>query len=314
MQNNYKVVFIGGLSLGSKILDCFLANSNIEVGLLYELQLDSHEKVTYDLMTNKIENRSVKYKCCKKLDGQDIKNIVAYKPDYIFVVNWRTLFDNKLLTASKLGTIGIHASDLPKYRGFAPINWAIINDEKEIGISVFYLDKEVDSGDIIEKSFIKIDEEDDINSLNIKVENEYLELFKKIISNFDNIKKTKQIGVPTYTCKRKPEDGYIDFSNYTAREIFNLVRALTYPYPMAFLKFKDEYIFVNKVKVKTDKKYVGIIPGRVVLVDNNKETVDILCKDGYIVELKEVFRSKSFIYDIPKFIKPNCIFKFGDTV
>ena len=58
MQNNYKVVFIGGLSLGSKILDCFLANSDIEVGLLYELQLDSHEKVTYDLMANKIENRT----------------------------------------------------------------------------------------------------------------------------------------------------------------------------------------------------------------------------------------------------------------
>ncbi len=314
MQNNYKVVFIGGLSLGSKILDCFLANSDIEVGLLYELQLDTHEKVTYDLMSSKIENSLVKYKCCKKLDEQDVENIIEYKPDYIFVVNWRTLFDNKLLTASKFGTIGIHASDLPKYRGFAPINWAIINDEKEIGISVFYLDKEVDSGDIIEKSFIKIDEEDDINSLNIKVENEYLKLFNKIINNFDKLEKTKQTGLPTYTCKRKPEDGYIDFSKHTAREIFNLVRALTFPYPMAFFKFKDEYIFVNKVKLKTEKKYIGVIPGRVISIDNNMGTVDILCKDGYVLELKEIFQTKSFIYDIPSFIKPNHIFKFGDTV
>ena len=89
-----------------------------------------------------------KVRLISKSDFSDIKND---KPDYFIVVNWRTVFPDQLLDIPKKYAIGIHASDLPKYRGFAPVNWALINNEKILGCSIFCLGKEVDTGDILLK-------------------------------------------------------------------------------------------------------------------------------------------------------------------
>ena len=315
MQNKKKIVFIGGQYLGSSIFEEFLLARNIDIGLVYELELDEHEVENFITIADTIETNQYicKYKRCKKINLHDLSNIEKYKPDYIFVINWRTLFDDKLLNMSKYGVIGIHASDLPKYRGFSPINWAIINGENKIGISIFYLDKEVDSGNIIKKNYIDILENDDIASVIEKVKEKYIDMFRGLLSNLKSIKSISQKGEITYTSKRRPEDGMIDFNLKDSLDIYNLIRALKHPYPMAFFKYKNNFIFVNDAKIKKCKNYVGIIPGRIVFINKVNGHVDILCRDGYILELIEVFKSEALYNKAPIFFKPLEILNFGDT-
>lgn len=315
MQNKKKIVFIGGQELGSKIFSVFLDSKNIEIGLIYELKLDNHEPENFKTIKKRIDEVSLKckYKKCKLIKELDINEIEKYNPDYIFVINWRTIFSEKLLSIPKYGTIGIHASDLPKYRGFAPVNWAIINGEKNIAITIFYLDKNVDTGEIIQKEYIDILYKDDINSMMKKVKYKYYQMFEKLVLNLNNIKSKKQVGNVTYTCKRKPEDGEINFLFQDSLSIYNLIRSLTYPYPMAFCKLNEKYIFINKAKIKKDKKYVGVIPGRVVSINKDSGSIDILCKDGYILEIIQIHISKTFEYKKEEFINPAKVVKFGDT-
>lgn len=314
MQNKIKVVFIGGQKLGSSIFNIFANSNMIDIGLVYELELDTHEIKDYMPIDEKIKNKNIlcKYKCTKRLTSNDIDNINEYKPDYIFVINWRTIFDNKLLKIAKYGTIGIHASDLPKYKGFAPINWALINGENKLGISIFYLVDEVDCGDIIQKEYINILDSDDIHSLFSKVELEYINMFKILLPNLDSIQAKKQIGISSYTCKRKPEDGKIDFNILNSRSIYNLIRALKYPFPMAFFKFNKKYIFINNAEIIEEKKYIGIVSGRIVAV--NDGSINVLCNDGYVLKINEVSVSEVLIPKKVNFIKPSEIFSFGDTL
>lgn len=311
MQNKHKVVFIGGQKLGSNIFDIFLKNKNIEVGLIFEMKLDDHEVQDYTSIYDKLstKDKSSKYHTCKLLNKNDILKIKKYNPDFIFVINWRTIFSNEILDIPKYGSIGIHSSDLPKYRGFAPINWAIINGEKKLGLSVFYLDKEVDNGDIIAKKFIKIKRDDDINMVIKKVEKKYIKIFKNLLSDLSSIVGEAQVGIPTYTCKRKPLDSYIDFDKLNSNEIHNLIRALVYPYPMAFFNYQGKKIFINKAKLITDKQYIGIIPGRIISINKSTGSVSVLCKDGYAIEILEVADN-----DNENFLKPSAILKFSDTL
>ena len=311
MQSKHKIVFIGGQKLGSNIFDIFLDNKNIEVGLIYEMKLDDHEIQDYVSIYDKLDNEDKinNYNTCKVLTKKDILKIEKYNPDFIFVINWRTIFSNDILDIPKYGSIGIHSSDLPKYRGFAPINWAIINGEKEIGVSVFFLDKEVDNGDIIAKKIVKIKKNDNINTVIEKVERKYIKIFNNLLSDLSSIVAIPQIGIPTYTCKRKPNDSNIDFNKLNSFQIYNLIRALVYPYPMAFFKYENNTIYINKVKLIRDKKYVGIIPGRVVGINKLTGSVSVLCKDGYIIEILEIL-----INNKKDFFKPSGILKFSDTL
>src|SRR5262249_37319264 len=146
--------------------------------------------------------------------------IRALEPDVILVIGWTQLLKDELLRMPKLACLGFHASLLPRYRGRAPINWALIYGEKVTGNSMITLEPEADTGDIVHKREIPITDEDDCNTLYQKVGQTEVEMLEAVMPQLRKgiVPRTKQDNsIATVMPKRRPKDGIIDW-NRTSHE------------------------------------------------------------------------------------------------
>lgn len=214
----------------------------------------------------------------KLKDPQFLETLKSLNADLQIVVAFRML-PEVVWNMPPMGTLNLHGSLLPQYRGAAPINWAIINGEKITGVTTFKLKHEIDTGDVLLSEEIKIEEEENAGTLHDKMKEIGAEvLFKTVLSLAENnIQEKPQSNLNikhapkifTETCK-------IDWSK-TAEEIHNLIRGLS-PYPAAFT-FLDE----KKLKVFSAKKEINtpqVNPG---LFDTDGKTfLRYACADGYI--------------------------------
>jgi methionyl-tRNA formyltransferase len=141
---------------------------------------------------------------------------------------------------------GIHASLLPKYRGGAPLVWAIINGEKTTGVSLFYFDQGVDTGDVIAQKKIEISDTDDIRTVYEKATLAAVDVLRE---SLPLIREGQAPRIPqdhanaTIFPQRKPEDGLIDWTR-TPDEIRNFIRAQTRPYPGAFTVLEGKKVTI----------------------------------------------------------------------
>jgi methionyl-tRNA formyltransferase len=178
--------------------------------------------------------------------------IQSLEPDLLLVVGWTQLLKPDLLRVPKLACLGFHASLLPKYRGRAPVNWAIINGEKITGNSMITLEPEADTGDIVAQRTIPITDEDDCNTIYQKVGQTEVEMLDEVLPLIQRgiLPRTNQDdSLATVMPKRRPEDGLIDW-NRSSREIYNWVRALTEPYPGAFSFANGERVWIWKAQIE----------------------------------------------------------------
>lgn len=221
---------------------------------------------------------------------EDIINLINYheNTDYIITLGYRKMIPDNVLKLSKIASLGTHFSPLPKYRGFAPLNWVLINGEKETAVNLFYLDKEVDSGDIIDREVVPISEEDDINILFQKCLYSFEIILRRTIPTLEkgfisgNAQDSKDA---TYTCARNPEDGLVDW-NWSAESIYNITRALTYPYPGAFTFINNNKLYIWSCEEYRTPKYSGRINGKVIKILKGVGVV-VLCGTGAVL-LKNV--------------------------
>lgn len=214
-------------------------------------------------------------------------------PDLLFAVGWRYLLPACVFERPRLGSWIFHDSLLPRFRGFAPTVWAMINGEQQAGATLFRLSTEhhdVDSGPILDQSAVPIGPEDDISKVMQRVTQTYLDLLERNLSTLLNgtARPTEQDeSLATYTCKRVPEDARIDWRR-TAREIHNLIRASSRPYPGAFAELNGERITIWRAAPVEGRRYVGAVPGRVIERRHGQGVV-VLTGDGALL-LAEVQR------------------------
>lgn len=178
-----------------------------------------------------------------------IEELSALMPDIIVVVAYGKILSTQILRLPRHGCINVHASLLPKYRGAAPIQWAIMNGEKKTGVTTMFMDEGLDTGDILLQEEVEIADHDNADTLSKRLADTGASLLLKSIKGLEmgHIKPFPQIGTPSYAPPLKKEDGRLDWSK-TAIEIFNLVRAL-YPWPSAYCYLNKERIKIIKVKV-----------------------------------------------------------------
>ena len=172
--------------------------------------------------------------------------IRARAPDVLLVVGWTQLLKAEVLRVPKLACLGFHASLLPKYRGRAPVNWAIINGETATGNTLIVLEPEADTGDIVAQRRIEITEEDDCRTIYQKVGQTEVEMLEEVLPMVQRgiLPRRKQDdSEATIMPKRRPEDGRIDWKRST-REIYNWIRALTQPYPGAFSVLNGQNVWI----------------------------------------------------------------------
>jgi methionyl-tRNA formyltransferase len=165
-----------------------------------------------------------------------IRRVSELQPDFVFSFYYRSMLGAPLLHAARRGALNMHGSLLPKYRGRAPVNWAILRGERESGATLHYMVERVDAGDIVDSQAVPILLDDDAREVYGKVtvaaETVLARSLRALIAG--NAPRRPQPIVPgEYFGRRRPEDGRIDWSR-PALEIHNLVRAVAPPFPGAF--------------------------------------------------------------------------------
>jgi methionyl-tRNA formyltransferase len=218
-----------------------------------------------------------------------IEELQSLKADLFVVVAFRML-PEIVWNMPPLGTINLHASLLPQYRGAAPINWVIINGEKETGLTTFKLQHEIDTGNILLQQKMPIHDNENAGSLHDRMMNAGGDLLLKTLKELEEgkLQEVQQNDIKIYTehsLKHAPkiftETCKIDW-NKSTNEIYNLIRGLS-PYPAAFtfLEGKKLKIFAAD-KEKTDKI---IEPGKI--FTDNKSFLKFATNDGFI-SVKEI--------------------------
>lgn len=215
---------------------------------------------------------------------EDYQKILEVKPDIIITCAYGQIIPKILLEYPKKGCINVHASLLPKYRGGSPIHKAIINGEEVTGITIMYMDEGMDTGDMIAKRKIKIEETDNVGSLHEKLSILGKDLLKEIlpsILNGTNKREKQPESLKSYAFNIKREEEHLNFSQ-KGKEIINQIRGLN-PWPTAnFHIFKEEYKILEAYFKPKKTKTPSIV------TEITKETIGITCQDGiiYITKLK----------------------------
>lgn len=199
-------------------------------------------------------------------DPESAAWIRSRQPDVVLVVGWTQLLRTEVLEIPKLACLGFHASLLPKYRGRAPVNWAIIHGETETGNTMIVLEPGADEGDIVAQRRVPILDEDDCGTVYQRIAQTEVEMLREVLPLIRSgilPRRRQEPGQATVMPKRRPEDGKIDWTR-PARGVYDWIRALTHPYPGAFTFAGSKKLWVWKARAASGSPRAAGRPGEVV--------------------------------------------------
>lgn len=283
-----RIVFMGTPEFAFPSLELFLRSEHQVVGVV--TQPDKPKGRGLKLSASPVKEFAEKQNI-KVLTPEDLKSDGFYqalselKPDLIAVVAFRIL-PERIFSLPPFGTINLHASLLPKYRGAAPINWAIIKGEKKTGVTTFFIGKKVDTGEIILQREVEIEPDETYGELSLKLSQAGAEVLLKTIDLIekgemktypqDNLEASQAPKITDELCK-------IDWSR-PAEELNNLIRGVS-PTPGAFTFFRGKILKIYKTE-KVPEKNDSSEPGIIISADKSK---GILVQTGRgILKLKEL--------------------------
>ena len=234
-----------------------------------------------------------------------IEEIKKIQPDVICVVAYGKILPKEILEIPKLGCINVHGSLLPKYRGAAPIQWAVLNGDKTTGVTTMYMDVGMDTGDMILKEETEIGENETTGELWQRLAQIGANL---LVKTLEQIKSGDAPKIPqgsdfTMAPMLNKEMSKIDWNNKTAKEIKNLVRALN--------PIMGTYSYLGGKKIKFWKvdalaSYNPNIDNGTVIKADSKEGLYIKAKDG-IVKIMEIQGENAKRMSVQEFLRGNKI-------
>ncbi len=236
----------------------------------------------------------------KLKDESFIDQLKEFTPELIVVVAFRIL-PEIVFELPKLGTINLHGSLLPKYRGAAPINWAIINGEKETGVTTFFIKKQVDTGNIIDSLSIPIGDTMTAGELHDVMADVGAELLVKTCRSIEcgdvNTKKQEN-GDVTSAPKIFRQDCLVNF-NQPVKKVHDFIRGLS-PYPSAHTNLQGKMFKLYNSNVFDQKSKSILQPGSILRIDKN--TIIIQCNPGTISIAKVQLEGKRKM-DVSDFLR-----------
>ena len=197
---------------------------------------DPHEEIWWRSCAELAARHGVPVHTIDGADAQLAEIVGEAKPDVIYSFYYRYLIPESVLAMARLGAFNMHGSLLPAYRGRAPVNWMLVRGEHDAGVTLHQMVARADAGDIVGQRSVAIDDSDNALTLYRKLVPLGVELINEMhprIVAGNPPRRKMDISKGSYFGRRKPEDGRIDW-RWPARRIFNLVRAVTHPYPGAF--------------------------------------------------------------------------------
>lgn len=264
VRENYKISFAA-------------ANPDKPQGRDKKLEFPPVKKAALELGIPVIQHPSVKTE-------EAIQDILSYEADIYIVFAFGSIIPRKIFDHPKGGTVNLHGSLLPQFRGASPVQAAILAGYKETGVTLQYITEELDAGDIVSSAKVPIADDDNFETLLNKISLSGTELILSLLKNFTG---KKAPAVPQYHsqatfCRKiKPEDRKLNFSK-SAEELHNQVRAFN-PGNICFTSFREKR--VNVYRTRISEKREGKI-GSFTAID--KKTPGIICGDGRVLILEEL--------------------------
>ncbi|MEP7254686.1 MAG: methionyl-tRNA formyltransferase [Ferruginibacter sp.] len=239
----------------------------------------------YKLLEETANTYHIEFIKDRNINSDLIKNhLIKVKPDLIIAAHLRKILQKEIFSQATRGAINVHPSLLPKYRGLSPQHQAILHGDDESGVTVHYIDSDVDTGEIILQKRFPVSKDDYILNVQVKM----LDIYKKIVvealallkdASFKPIK--QDLTLVSYFGPFKKIDREIDLSK-SRQEVYRLIRAVSLPYKGAF--YKNYTIWVAKVpdlstetELKNKYKDVGFY------FDKAADEIIIRLKDGFLV-------------------------------
>jgi methionyl-tRNA formyltransferase len=231
-----RILFFGYSEVGYECLSLLLERGDNVVALITHAD-NPDEKIWFKTPAIAAREKAIPVFTPENVNTPEwIDRVVALRPDLILSVYYRNMITSKILAVPPLGAFNLHGSLLPKYRGRAPINWAVLHGEPRIGMTLHRMVKSADAGAIVDQEGVDIGPRDTAEQAFRKV----LPCARRVLARqidpllAGTARETPQDeSQATYFGGRKPEDGRITWAQ-TSVQIFNLIRAVTDPYPGAF--------------------------------------------------------------------------------
>lgn len=285
MDKVKKILFIGSKKIGVTVLEKLYELSPKSIIGIMTIDDSSDTRTVFQELFHFANKYSIPLYVAESKPASE-KIIKKINPDLCFVVGWYWLITESMLSSVPGGFIGIHNSLLPKYRGGAPLVWSLINDEKEVGLSIFSFSQGMDDGRIWVQKKVLVEISDFISDVLIKIEKETIlalqEVYLKILSG--DIEPVEQNhNSATYCSQRQSSDGIINW-NLSSKKIYNFIRAQSDPYPGAFSYYNGNQCIVWKAKM-FDEVYYGI-PGQILQIAN--DGIYVSCGDQSALILEEI--------------------------
>ena len=280
----------------------FMGTPDFAVASLKRLVEDGHDICGVFTQPDKPKNRGHKlafspvkeyalsknltvYQPLKMRDGEAMSIVEALAPELIVVAAYGKILPEDILNYPKYGSINVHSSLLPKYRGAAPINWAILDGEAETGVSIMYMAKELDAGDVILQKATAIGEDEDALALTTRLAELGAEALAEAVEGLKNgtASRTPQDGSKqTYASMLSKEMSPIDWSR-PAHAVDCQVRGLI-PWPCASTELAGQRFKVYRTELGRETEKA---PGTILAA--GKKGIEVACGDGrslYITELQ----------------------------
>lgn len=239
------------------------------------------------------------YQPIKVRDPEFVEVLKTLEPEVIVVVAFGQIIPKSILDIPRYGCINVHASLLPKYRGAAPIQWAVLNGEKESGVTIMYMDTGLDTGDMLSKVIVPLEQEETAGSLFEKLSTAgakaLVDILPQLESGSVQPEKQPQESPNDYARMISKADGKLDFTR-PAEELERWVRGMS-PWPSAFTSLHGKTLKVWKTTVQDRKTEMG--PGTVVGADRTGiyvQTGDgVLCIEELQLEGKKRMTADAFL-------------------
>ena len=297
-MKDLKVVFMGTPEFSINVLNKLIENTNV-IGVVTQPDkiVGKSSNKSYTPIKKVALEHNIKVLQPEKIK-KEYQEVLDLEPDMIVTCAYGQIIPEVILNYPKYGCINVHASLLPKLRGGAPIHHAIIDGYDKTGVTIMYMDKGMDTGDIIKMREIPILESDCVGTLHDKLSilgSELLiETLPSIINGTnDRIKQDESLVTFGYNIKREEE--IIDF-NKNCREIFNQIRGLN-PFPGAYLILDGKTIKVYESTYLETNDYNNKPNGEIVILEKNK--LGIKCNNGviFLLDLKKEGKKRMKIND-----------------
>lgn len=276
-------------NVGVRCLKTLLAQ-NIDVALVLTHQDNPSEQIWFDRVSATAADYGIPTITPENPNHSEIVQYISeLAPDFLFSFYYRCMLSSELLAIAPRGALNLHGSLLPKYRGRAPVNWAVLHGETETGATLHYMTAKPDAGDIVAQTAVPILPDDTarevFDKVTVAAEMTLHNVLPALVSGTAP-RLPQDLSRGGYFPGRKPEDGRIDW-NWPAMRIHNLVRAVAPPYPGAFTTIAGQPVRILRTRVTPGPPLhlSSLLPQKVIILTEMSGRLIVHCAGGEALQI-----------------------------